>query len=223
MLFCERCRRWLHGRCVGVTKKSEPEHFFCPVKARDNALALLTSVLSVSFVLALRRTRKVKWHQCFSVSKLLCFQTFLVTRAARLDRTSRSLVRQCKKADHSVEQSERGFILHDGITRARSAPPESRARGARDLEELNQRQRASEKDKRDCAAANDLCQIRQRAVQEAQSKVSTKRCTATRHSNHVRIALVVVVKHLRGFRLTSVAQTTRRRNTLVDCISAMHP
>jgi len=29
MLFCEQCRRWLHGRCVGVTKKTEPEHFYC--------------------------------------------------------------------------------------------------------------------------------------------------------------------------------------------------
>jgi hypothetical protein len=30
MLFCDRCRVWLHGKCVNITKKTVPEVFVCP-------------------------------------------------------------------------------------------------------------------------------------------------------------------------------------------------
>jgi len=30
MIFCEQCRCWLHGRCVGVTKRNTPKTFYCP-------------------------------------------------------------------------------------------------------------------------------------------------------------------------------------------------
>ena len=30
MLFCDRCRVWLHGKCVSITKKTVPDVFICP-------------------------------------------------------------------------------------------------------------------------------------------------------------------------------------------------
>eukprot|EP01116_Phalansterium_solitarium_P023632 TRINITY_DN8391_c0_g1_i1.p1 TRINITY_DN8391_c0_g1~~TRINITY_DN8391_c0_g1_i1.p1 ORF type:complete len:759 (-),score=165.60 TRINITY_DN8391_c0_g1_i1:293-2569(-) len=30
MISCELCRCWLHGRCVGINKKNEPELYYCP-------------------------------------------------------------------------------------------------------------------------------------------------------------------------------------------------
>jgi len=30
MISCEKCLAWLHGKCVGISKKNEPEIFYCP-------------------------------------------------------------------------------------------------------------------------------------------------------------------------------------------------
>eukprot|EP01118_Nematostelium_gracile_P014092 TRINITY_DN5430_c0_g1_i2.p1 TRINITY_DN5430_c0_g1~~TRINITY_DN5430_c0_g1_i2.p1 ORF type:complete len:776 (+),score=178.42 TRINITY_DN5430_c0_g1_i2:236-2563(+) len=30
MISCERCFAWLHGKCVGISKKNEPDQYFCP-------------------------------------------------------------------------------------------------------------------------------------------------------------------------------------------------
>ncbi len=30
MISCERCLAWLHGKCVGISKRNEPAEYFCP-------------------------------------------------------------------------------------------------------------------------------------------------------------------------------------------------
>lgn len=30
MISCEKCYAWLHGKCVGISKRNEPEMYYCP-------------------------------------------------------------------------------------------------------------------------------------------------------------------------------------------------
>lgn len=30
MISCEKCYAWLHGKCVGISKRNEPEVYYCP-------------------------------------------------------------------------------------------------------------------------------------------------------------------------------------------------
>lgn len=30
MISCEKCYAWLHGKCVGISKRNEPEEYYCP-------------------------------------------------------------------------------------------------------------------------------------------------------------------------------------------------
>lgn len=30
MISCEKCYTWLHGKCVGISKRNEPEVYYCP-------------------------------------------------------------------------------------------------------------------------------------------------------------------------------------------------
>jgi len=30
MISCEKCFAWLHGKCVGISKRNEPEIYYCP-------------------------------------------------------------------------------------------------------------------------------------------------------------------------------------------------
>jgi len=30
MISCEKCLAWLHGKCVGISKRNEPEEYYCP-------------------------------------------------------------------------------------------------------------------------------------------------------------------------------------------------
>jgi len=46
MISCERCLAWLHGKCVGISKRNEPDQYYCPRCVKKsvalNAAAKLT-------------------------------------------------------------------------------------------------------------------------------------------------------------------------------------
>ena len=40
MISCEKCLAWLHGKCVGISKRNEPEKYFCPRCEKKRKLEL---------------------------------------------------------------------------------------------------------------------------------------------------------------------------------------
>lgn len=39
MISCERCRAWLHAKCVGISKKNEPDEYYCPNCVKKTGLS----------------------------------------------------------------------------------------------------------------------------------------------------------------------------------------
>lgn len=37
MVSCDKCLAWLHGKCVGISKRNEPEVYYCPRCAKKSA------------------------------------------------------------------------------------------------------------------------------------------------------------------------------------------
>jgi len=37
MISCEKCLAWLHGKCVGISKRNEPEEYYCPRCVKKSA------------------------------------------------------------------------------------------------------------------------------------------------------------------------------------------
>eukprot|EP01114_Cavostelium_apophysatum_P017008 TRINITY_DN4958_c0_g1_i3.p1 TRINITY_DN4958_c0_g1~~TRINITY_DN4958_c0_g1_i3.p1 ORF type:complete len:740 (+),score=199.40 TRINITY_DN4958_c0_g1_i3:404-2623(+) len=40
MISCEKCFAWLHGKCVGISKRNEPEVYFCPRCVKKTTVAV---------------------------------------------------------------------------------------------------------------------------------------------------------------------------------------
>jgi hypothetical protein len=36
MISCEKCFAWLHGKCVGISKRNEPDEYYCPRCVKKN-------------------------------------------------------------------------------------------------------------------------------------------------------------------------------------------
>lgn len=46
MISCEKCLAWLHGKCVGISKRNEPDEYYCPRCVKKQQVLNATGKLS---------------------------------------------------------------------------------------------------------------------------------------------------------------------------------
>lgn len=51
MISCEKCYAWLHGKCVGISKRNEPEVYYCPRCVKKGPVTTFNAKLSPRDVL----------------------------------------------------------------------------------------------------------------------------------------------------------------------------
>jgi hypothetical protein len=44
MISCEKCFAWLHGKCVGISKRNEPEMYYCPRCSKKKPMIINTKL-----------------------------------------------------------------------------------------------------------------------------------------------------------------------------------